>query len=226
MKDLKISLKKISIIIVLFISICSLYACAQNGTAGVEYELIDNETYTISRDLGLFAKNVPNVFEISETYKNKPITVVGYFGCVHNVEKIIGSVNVERLKADSFACRSLTSVNLSKDMMHLKEVIFPQDGHLQKIGQYSFYQCLKLEKVVLPANFSGFERGCFYDCRELKQLIIYNEVPPQGLDIAFNSEAYTYNPPKNLVVYVPTNAIETYKAQWVSFKIKSIEEIQ
>lgn len=205
----------ILIVIILFISIISIYNGFKNSEEinGVVFELNDDGYYTITKDLSFFSifEKVPNELVVPNTYKNKPVTQIGQFSCEHNIELVLASNNIERINQNAFCCRCLNSINHVSNIMHLKEVVFPQNGKLESIASYAFYQCLNLERVILPINFKYFGRGCFYSCDNLTEIVMYCENPPIGFDKAFCRETYDFPIPSGITIYVPKESVQIYQ---------------
>ena len=165
---------------------------------------------------------------IPETYKNKPIVEIDSindtFG--RGITKIIGSKNLISIKVAAFGSRD------SYSMPNLTEVVFPADGKLRKIETHAFYWQNSLKTVILPSQFEHFEDGVFERCFALENLVIYNTVPPQIDGDIFNSDGNLMNdekwhtkPNKKFIVYVPDDAVETYKNSiWGKYTIKGISE--
>lgn len=164
---------------------------------------------------------------IPETYNGKPVVEVDSMGDSfgRGITKIIGSKNLISIGSKAFGTSSISMPNLT-------EVIFPSDGQLKIVETLAFYWQSGLKTVILPCNLECLEDGVFERCFALENLVIYNTVPPQMEGDIFNSDVNLMNdenwhtkPNKNFVVYVPDDAIETYKNSiWGKYTIKGISE--
>ena len=52
----------------------------------------------------------------------------------------------------------------------LKSIKLPEN--LKEIYVYSFLRCLSLEKIIIPKNIKIIEHGAFEECKSLKEIII------------------------------------------------------
>lgn len=94
------------------------------------------------------------------------------------------------------------------------------DGHkykVDRIGDYAFYLCTKLTKVVIPKTVSsmGVEAFAFTD---LVSVVSYIDTP-------FDTDAFRYLNTSNITLYVPKGCVMKYKAVkgWSNFE--NIEEM-
>lgn len=219
--------KSIFISLLLIVSCFSFIACSGNETKNCSFSLINNNTeYEIYQKYGMFSKT-EGAIVIPDTYKNLPVTVVGSFGCCHGLTSVSGGKNIKTIAVDAFGCRCWSS---NKNVyMHLSEVVFDKDSVLESIGSQAFFKCVALEKVVLPEGFQTFGEGVFFGCDKLTELYIYNPIPPTietGLSsYHLPSGQVTYTTlPSNFTVYVPNDAVETYKnSTWSIYNIQSID---
>ena len=111
----------------------------------------------------------------------------------------------------------------------LGNITFPET--LTSIGTYSFSNCEGLLEVTLPASITSLGKGCFYGCKGLetvyyktsasvpqdafiqcpiKDFYCYATVPPSIYD---GNDVFSSNYTTNATLYVPEEAIATYKQQ-------------
>jgi hypothetical protein len=221
------SFKLIFISLILIVSCFSFIACSSNEAKNYSFSLINNDMeYEIYQNYGMFSKTEGTVV-IPNIYKNLPVTVVGSFGCCHGLTSVSGGKNIKTIAADAFGCRCWSS---NKNVyMHLSEVVFDKDSALESIDSQAFFKCVALEKVVLPKSFKTFGEGVFFGCDKLTELYIYNPIPPTietGLSsyhLPNGQETYT-NFSSDFIVYVPNEAVETYKnSSWSIYNIQAID---
>ncbi len=202
------------------------------NTNGRDYsEFAFNEVeggYQMVESYKLFRPNCEGELVIPETYNGKPVVEIdnmdSWFG--RGITKLIGSKNLIIIRHATLASRD------QSPMPNMTEVIFPADGKLKSIETHAFYWQNSLKTVILPSQFEHFEDGVFERCFALENLVIYNTVPPQMEGDIFNSDGNLMNdekwhtkPNKDFIVYVPDDAVETYKNSiWEKYTIKPISE--
>ena len=112
------------------------------------------------------------------------------------------TVNVPDFK--NLVDRSITSV--TADML----------AGVTKIGSNAFAVCASLASVEIPSNITSIGRAAFSECISLASLTVLATTPPTlGVD-AFDRVS------SNLVIYVPAESVETYKAatNWSNYASK------
>ncbi len=188
----------------------------------VNFELNSDDTYTMKQAWGFLSQpKLPEILKIPETYEGKAVTKVDWFTSAYEIKKIIGSKNLITIEAHAFADSS------GSNKMELHEVIFPQDGSLKEIKNWGFFNCRKLQTVVVPENFESFGEGAFLYCISLSDLVIYSLEPPTGAEGLFTEGIYEYKTPAEFKVYVPDEAIDIYKqSDWAAYAIHGISEFE
>ena len=220
-------LKKIVASIIIVISCFMLISCSSKSSEkikGCSFSLLDNgEEYEISQEYKLFSKGPKGDLIIPDTYKELKVTSIGSFGCCHEITSITGNVNITTIPSSAFSCRCVETNQQGK--MKLTKVQFSKDASLTTIDNEAFFKCSKWEEIYLTDCFEKFGDGVFYGCIRLKKIYIYNTVPPQGADNLFKSGNAYHNPNEELVIYVPVDALETYKSSiWNKFTIEPISD--
>ena len=176
------------------------------------------------------SSNYEGVLTIPESYNDLPILEIEFFSSHYsrNVTKIVGSKNLEKINSWTFAGRDQKSMN------NLTEVVFSYDANLKSIDTMAFYWQTNLKTVVLPQEFEYFGDGVFERCFNLENLVIHSIIPPQIDGDIFNSDSTLINneywhtkPNQKFTVYVPNEAVETYKqSEWNKYTIKPISEAE
>ena len=184
----------------------------------------DNASYTMERKYDFpFPQKPPEIIVMPETFEGKPITIWDGNFSEYNIIEVVGSKNLEKICNDVFADKTDVS------HMKLEKVIFPKDGNLKSVGRWAFFNNDKLHTVIVPQNFESFGVGAFYSCASLSTLVIYNKIPPSGADGLFNdgyNDRFFYKPTVPFTVYVPDDAVETYKeSSWGQYNIRPISEL-
>ena len=206
---------KIYFIAIIVLCLSLFFGCNKNefDYSKFSFEEIDGG-YKMTEKLSLFSnKRFEGTLKIPEAYKGKPIIRISSMGDKfgRGITKIIGSKNLEVIEAWTFASTDRVA------MSNLKSVVFPEDGNLKTIETMAFYWSNNLETVVLPNGFEKIGDGAFEKCYNLKNLIIYNEIPPLSGGDIFNRNATLSNdkywhtrPNASFVIFVPDSAIDAY----------------
>ena len=88
---------------------------------------------------------------------------------------------------------------------------------LTSIGYRAFYNCNKIEEIVLPQSVTEMG-GVFYGCTSLKRIFVCN---PRPVPISSDDYEMFFGVDKeNCVLYVPKGSLATYWAAtgWNEFK--------
>ncbi len=99
---------------------------------------------------------------------------------------------------------------------------------VSSIGDYAFLGDTSLTSISIPENVSSIGLASFYGCTNLTSIICMATTPPTGVINSFSNPFSNYD--ANL--YVPSEAIEAYKADefWSQFKnikpIPTTEEVE
>ena len=124
------------------------------------------------------------------------------------MESVSIGENVELIERDAFArCGKLESI------------VIPNNVEL--IGYHAFFTCSSLETVTLGSGLETIEQNVFEGCADLKEIISLNTVPP-----TVGSDNFTIQQYVDVMVYVPAEAVDTYRnaAGWRDFfSIQAIE---
>ena len=88
-----------------------------------------------------------------------------------------------------------------------------------EVPSYAFEGASALKTIYLPTNVDNIGEYAFVGCNNLKELYIYSPVPPV---LGRNS---FYGVPSDMVVYVPSAAVELYRAadRWNLQSIKPLD---
>jgi hypothetical protein len=83
------------------------------------------------------------------------MVLVKYFGFAETVRIVL-------------ACKSLGDHCF--DNSKLRRIVFGDGSQLTQIGAYTFYTCLSLRSICIPAGIESLGESCFNNCRALAQL--------------------------------------------------------
>ena len=91
------------------------------------------------------------------------------------------------------------------------------------IGYRVFYNCAKLNSVIVPSSVISIEGNAFAGCSHLTSITLKNPVPV-GLGINVFDEVYT----QNCALFVPAGSKKAYSeaAVWKDFIIEELDPIQ
>ena len=93
-------------------------------------------------------------------------------------------------------------------------------SNIETIGDSAFFMCTKLTSVVIPSNVTKIDAQAFAYC-ELSSVTVEATTPPTAYETSFR---YIES---NLVIYVPSESVDAYKAAegW-SYYASKIQAIQ
>ena len=74
------------------------------------------------------------------------------------------------------------------------------------IGNVVFYDCTSLTSVTIPSSVTSIGQSAFYGCASLTSVTVEATTPPTLGSSAFSDTS------GNLVIYVPSSSVGTYKA--------------
>ena len=112
----------------------------------------------------------------------------------------------------AFECINLTAVGEAwfKDCTELQAIELPST--IDIIGPQAFYNCQMLDDLVIPASVSTISHEAFANCKNLKSITFLSSSPA----ILIVNNVFD-NLPEDYVIYVPEEAVDTYKQQWSLF---------
>ena len=130
-------------------------------------------------------------------------------------------------------CSSLTSVEIPDGVTELNDYLFKNCTSLTNViipnsitcfRRDVFEGCSSLISIEIPGSIGSMYSGVFYDCENLIS-VTFNSITPPTL---VSGAAIFGNNPSSLVIYVPAESVEAYKAAsgWSSYatKIQAIPE--
>lgn len=90
------------------------------------------------------------------------------------------------------------------------------DCKIATLPSRCFQNCVSLTEVELPSTVTAMNAGCLNNCSQLQSLTIKATTPPTLGTNALN------NTHTDLVIYVPTESVDTYKAAsgWSTYASK------
>ena len=123
-------------------------------------------------------------------------------------------------------CRGLTSVTIGKGLTSidgmfsgcssLTSITIPEN--ITSIDKYAFSDCSALANVIIGKGVTNIGSRAFHKCTGLKEIYCYAEEIPEVSSDAFTL-AYGYLDRSYIILVVPDDAVEKYKAhsEWGKF---------
>lgn len=167
------------------------------------------ESYKVATNWSAVADKIKAMEDTTLVTTNGNVSISEYILTSENIRDIYKEVlteatigTVSKIESNTFDnCTNLTSINMSDTVTYL--------------GSNAFTNCHGLTSITLP-NVRYIKDGCFKNCDNLVSITIPQALPPIiGTDVFKDSNA-------DLKVYVPAEAIDTYKADpnWVAYADK------
>lgn len=103
-----------------------------------------------------------------------------------------------------FTSLAILRVRAFNQCVSLGAIELPEE--LEEIQMSAFNQCENLAAVTLPASVAVLGRNVFFNCTKLAVCICRRQVPPEMGSACF------YGTSKELLIYVPDESVELYKA--------------
>ena len=120
------------------------------------------------------------------------VTIIGemaFSSCINLSDITIGN-GVSTIEPYAFSsCNNLVSISIP--------------DNVTSIGEGAFYVCKNLTNVIIGSGITSIERCAFHGCENLGSLYCEQETPPAIGEL---------NLKEGLVIYVPTESVEAYKA--------------
>lgn len=129
-------------------------------------------------------------------------------------------------------CKSLKEIFINNSVRSIGSLAFVNCSNLEvvKIGDNikilpaeTFRYCNNLATVIIGKNISEIGGLCFDNCKNIKKIECNNHVPPSLIANSFDEDVYD-----NAILYVPDNALESYKTAkiWKYFSNQEIIPIK
>lgn len=105
--------------------------------------------------------------------------------------------SVTSINGYAFAgCNGLTSINIGNSVT--------------SIGGQAFLNCTGLTSLIIPENVTSVGGAFCRNCTDLEIVIVLPIIPPSVIDTYYG--ALFANSSENLVIYVPSESVDTYKS--------------
>ena len=175
------------------------------GIAEISDELAESlihdeiaEKYTLISPTGTISITENGTFDVTD-YASANVNVKDYSAFKALADRDITEVTAEMLnevtKIGSYAfynCVSLTSVTLTPSIIY--------------IFSFVFQNCSSLTSITIPASVISIGESAFRSCSALTSVTVEATTPPTlGTNVFLNTHA-------DLVIYVPSSSVGTYKA--------------
>lgn len=143
----------------------------------------DDEVFSVIKNIKLnssfksadsyFFANFPNNYtriNIKELLIGNDFTSFENYTDLSGIEKITIGKNIPEIQASAFKnCTGLSSVNFILDPTSY-------NSSLQIINSYSFYNCISLNKIVIPNSVLEVRDFAFAECSDLSTVILSNNL--------------------------------------------------
>ena len=147
-----------------------------------------------------------------------------FYGCTSLTSINLEDTSVTALCRGMFyGCTSLTEIALPSTLTEIKDSSFGEctaltsvdipSGVIGTIGVKAFIHCTSLTNVDIPSSVTLLGAQCFQQCTALTSLTVRATTPPT---VGYNALSGIN---QNVVIYVPAESVETYKAAsgWSSY---------
>ncbi len=144
------------------------FACDEESSSGLKFELLENGTYEVSDFIGSQKEIV-----IPSQHKGKPVTAIGdnAFLDANEIRRVEIPDGVTSIGKRAFQyCEEMVEISIPDSVV--------------SIGESAFFQCSVLTDIELPENLTAIEAWTFRDCAGLHNLVIPESVETIG-DYAF-----------------------------------------
>ena len=103
------------------------------------------------------------------------------------------------------------------DCVSLESIVLPPN--LTEVSMILFFQCRLLRSVTIPAGVTSIGTTPFLGCDNLEEITCLATTPP-----TVNRTTFLKMTPSQVTLYVPEEAVETYKATpvWKDFNVQGI----
>lgn len=149
----------------------------------------------------------------------------GAFAHCKSLESISLPISVKEIGEGAFwGCSSLKNINL-EDLKNLNVIKGGSYCWSSNVTDYSycgaFTGCTSLENIVLPESITKLEAGIFAKCDDNLKIYFTSSMPCEIGYYTFGKLQYWQSKQKWFSVYVPEEAVDTYKADsnWSSITI-------
>ena len=177
-------------------------------TLPASLEVIENDAFESCYNIERYTVPDENpVFSASDgVLYNKEQTKLILYPTGKNITDVVISNNVTEIAEYAFY-----------GAQHIKSLTIPEG--VTSIPNQTIREMPALETVILPSTISFFGFGIFYECNNLKSIVLYAENVPTyyGIDLSVLTET---------TLYVPETAINAYKADEYWSKMVNIQPIK
>lgn len=173
----------------------------------------------------------------------------GAFSGCSNITSVTFNSNVLQIGASVFrSCTALTSINIPDSVTKIGSWAFTGCKSLTSINipsgittiySYTFSNCSGLTSVDIPDNVTDIASAAFINCSGLTSVTVGSGVTEIGQNVfnncrrlqSFTIHATTpptlgyqafYGTNNNLVIYVPSGSVGSYKSAWSSYSSRIV----
>ena len=200
--------------------------------AHTTYCSVDGVVYTADKDTLL----IYPADKSDKTYTvNVGTTIVGVSAFTHatHLQKVTIPEGVTTICNAAFAnCTSLQKVSFPESITtietdafgfceKLESIVLPPN--ITEVPSALLFRCTSLRSVTIPAGVTKIGMTVFFGCNNLKEITCLATTPPTADPAAFLTIQ-----PSQINLYVPEEAVETYKATplWNDFNVQPVAKIK
>lgn len=144
------------------------------GSLSIKYKLYDEKAVVIS------CTGTERYVRIPEDINGKPVVSIGPYS-FSSPEDNIRKLNEQEIYEYEIEGMD-TPLSVKETIKGKKLQVIYLPGHLERIGEYAFYNCSELEHINLGEGVIDFGNGAFMNCDSLKELTFRTKCDsPTGL---------------------------------------------
>ena len=191
-------------------SVTSIGRQAFYGCSGLTSVTIGNSVTSIGDYAFHGCKSLTSPVYNAHVFAYMPTSYSGAYTIPNGIESIAGSA--------FYHCTGLTSVTIPNSVTSIEEGAFREcigltsvtiGNSVTCIGEKAFSSCSSLTSVTIPNSVTSIGNSAFAHCSRLNSVTIEAETPPTLGHIL--SEEQVFGNTNNCPIYVPCNAVNTYK---------------
>ena len=196
--------------------------------ANPAYCSADGVVYTADKDTLLVYPAGKTTKSYTLDFPVKTIDISAFTHAAH-LQTVTIPEGVATIRQSAFySCTSLREVSFPESITTIELAAFGQCDSLESIvlppnitevTTTLFFKCTSLRSVTIPASVTNIDMTPFLECNKLTEITCLATTPP-----TLHMMAFYYMEQADITLYVPEEAVETYKATpvWKDFDVQGI----